>query len=197
VPGTRAWHLGYARPTRSAAPGFWNDALKLVLVACQTSSMDELQAALIDAVEADSASAVRAAVAAGADVNARSYEGASVLYVACLRANPDVVRTLLDLGADPNLRSEPPSDEVFDRTPLDTVKGARFLMDWDRYDPIYELLVSRGATDTDGHVEEAADRATSRGRALLWQEKGVAWGEPTWLRWLRSLRRPLRNKRGA
>ncbi len=123
-------------------------------VAAKLVRMRDPQDDLMQAVSADDLPGIRAAVAAGADPNARSYEGASILHYACIHGNLEVVRTLLDLGGDPNVRAEPPGDEILDPTALDTVIGARFLMDWEKYDPIYDLLVARGARDSDGEVPD-------------------------------------------
>jgi hypothetical protein len=155
---------------------------------CQASVVRDPQMDLMSAVSAGDVSGIQDAVAAGANPNAGSYHGASVIHYACLVGNVDVVRTLLDLGGDPNIRAEPPGDEILDPTPLDTVLTAQFLLDYDKYSPIYSLLVARGARDSEGRIGEAS--SPRQGRALRW---GTPWSRrPPWLRRVIGLRRRRR-----
>ncbi|HEX4518475.1 MAG TPA: ankyrin repeat domain-containing protein [Gaiellaceae bacterium] len=135
--------------------------------------MDISQAELLRAVATDDLRGIDKALAAGADINARCDDGASVLYLACIRGNVEVVRALLELGADANLRADLPAADMYAETPLGLVKGAQFLLDWEKYTPIYDLLVERGAVDQGRRVPVSADNdARRRWHALTWQAKG-------------------------
>jgi ankyrin repeat protein len=127
--------------------------------------------ALAFAAEASDLEGVRRAVARGADINARRDQGASVLYGACLAGDVGVVRVLLELGADPNLRAEDPAATIYAETPLDLVLQAQVVSNWEKYTPIYELLVGKGARDSDGLVPDAATNERRRVRALDWQTR--------------------------
>src|SRR5262245_24916782 len=82
------------------------------------------------------------------DLNDRCDEGCSVIYGAILEANVAIVRLLLEKGADPNLEAYEPAAIIYAEHPLDLAKQCRFLLDWDRYNPIVALLKEFGATET-------------------------------------------------
>lgn len=123
------------------------------------------------AIAASDLPTIRRAVSNGADLNARCDQGASVLFGACLAGDAPVVRLLLDLGADPNLRAEDPADIIYADTVLDLVLQAQVVSSWERYTPIYDLLVARGARDSEGHVPDAATNEQRRARAIDWQTR--------------------------
>jgi ankyrin repeat protein len=108
------------------------------------------QERLLAAVESEDLDRILAAVNAGADVNARCDDGASVLYPACLNGNVHVVWLLLNLGADPNLEAEGEAVTDYAPTPLDLVTRARSLFGPDAYLPVFDVLVRRGARGRDG-----------------------------------------------
>jgi ankyrin repeat protein len=56
---------------------------------------------LVFAVLSNNAAMARAALAAGADVNANTGEGRTPLIVAAMASRPEMVRMLLEKGADP------------------------------------------------------------------------------------------------
>lgn len=60
--------------------------------------------ALIEAVRLGRIDAVRALLAAGADVNATDARGTTALMAVAGQARADIIRTLLAAGADPNAR---------------------------------------------------------------------------------------------
>ncbi|HEU4626568.1 MAG TPA: ankyrin repeat domain-containing protein [Steroidobacteraceae bacterium] len=62
----------------------------------------ELNQQLITAVMSNQAAQVRAAIDAGADVNADIGDGRTPLILAVMSTRPDAVRALLEKGADPN-----------------------------------------------------------------------------------------------
>ena len=59
---------------------------------------------LLAAARKSDAAAVKSLLARGADVNAKSPYGATPLFFACDRGSAEVVKILLDAGADPNIR---------------------------------------------------------------------------------------------
>src|SRR5688572_30402212 len=88
-------------------------------------------AKLFNAIRAQDLAAVRAAIAAGADVNAVSPHGSTPLTAAAYRGSVDLVGTLIRAGADVN---KPDHDE----TPLMSAAGAGNL-------PVVRWLVEAGA----------------------------------------------------
>ncbi len=54
-------------------------------------------------------------------------------------------------------------------TPLEVVLQARYLMDWEKYNTIVQLLIDYGASD---HTIEPEKEALIRQRALDWQHNG-------------------------
>jgi hypothetical protein len=114
-----------------------------------------LEEQLLDAVYMGDSARVQELIAGGADINARCDQGASVLFLACLQGNVEMVRQLLDHGADPNLVAAEPGDAVYAEKPLVLVMEAQALMDWAKYTPVYDLLIERGATGMNGTVPTA------------------------------------------
>jgi hypothetical protein len=125
--------------------------------------------ALIAAVEAADLQGIRLAVQQGADVNARCDDGASLLFGACLSADCTVVKQLLDLGADPNLLAEDPAASMYAETPFELVLQAQIVSSWEKYTPVYDLLVAYGARDIDGLDYDDETNERRRATALEWQ----------------------------
>ena len=63
---------------------------------------------LVSAVITNNAAMARAALAEGADVNANTGEGRTPLIVAAMASRPEMVKMLLDKGADPSRVSSDP-----------------------------------------------------------------------------------------
>jgi ankyrin repeat protein len=63
---------------------------------------------LVSAVITNNEAQARAALAAGADVNADTGEGRTPLIVAAMASRPQMVKLLLDKGADPSRRARDP-----------------------------------------------------------------------------------------
>ena len=105
----------------------------------------------------------------GIDLNARVDQGASVLFGAILQGDEIIVRIMLEHGADPNLLADEPAATIYTEKPLNLARQARFLMDWDKYDPIVKLLEAFGATDFDGCIETEAEWKVRELRAREWQ----------------------------
>ena len=74
--------------------------LALLVPQSPTSSKQELNDQLFEAVRKGDVAAVTAALDRGADVNAKFRYGATALFKAAERGNPEVVKVLLDRGAD-------------------------------------------------------------------------------------------------
>jgi len=75
--------------------------------------MKPLDGRLFTAIVDRDLNAVRKALDAGADVNARDADGTIPLHDVCYRGHLDLVRLLLDHGADVNVRNN------INQTPLD------------------------------------------------------------------------------
>jgi len=133
--------------------------------------MDDVYDQLVKAVVNGDRDAVRRIVEAGIDLNARVDQGASLLFGAILYGDEEIVRIMLEHGADPNFVAEEPAATLYTEKPLDLAYQTRFLLDWDRYDPIVKLLESFGATDIEGQVESESSREIRRARAREYQRK--------------------------
>jgi len=103
------------------------------------------------------------------DLNRRCDQGASVLFGAVLLGNANLVRLLLEHGADPNLCAHEPAATIYTEKPLNLARQARFLWDWDKYQPIVKLIEEFGGTDEEGQVESADDMSIREARAREWQ----------------------------
>jgi len=75
----------------------------LLLLLCNAAATPAAARNLVDAVNRDDAPAVRAAVAAGANINARGGGGQTPLMQASLSGKPAAAAALLALGADPTI----------------------------------------------------------------------------------------------
>jgi len=107
---------------------------------------------LLAAVRKGDADRVKALLAQGADVNAKSPYGATGLFFAADRGNVEIVKILLDRGADVNVK--------------DTFYGATALT-WaaekERWDVI-QLLLGKGAT---AGVDDVLTAAVEKGNAEI------------------------------
>lgn len=135
---------------------------------------------LLDAVTALDRPRIRKLIESGVNVNARCDQGASVLYYACLTADTRLVKYLIDLGADVNLRAEGEAIEVYAPKPLDLVMQSMFLMDWTRYRPIFDLLLKYGATDFNDRVPTPLESRTMRERADEQKRSGRPVDKASW-----------------
>jgi hypothetical protein len=92
--------------------------LLLCLILCGLSLAASAQTAnlneeLLAAARKSDVAAVKALLAKGADVNAKSPYGATPLFFACDRGNAEVVKVLLAAGADANIK-----DTFYKSTPI-------------------------------------------------------------------------------
>jgi hypothetical protein len=131
---------------------------------------DQLVKAVVDSDRA----AVRRIVEGGIDLNARVDQGASILFGAILYGDDEIIRILLEHGADPNFVADEPAATLYTEKPLDLARQARFLWDWDKYDPIVKLLESFGATDFEGQVESESHAKLRESRAREYQSQRSA-----------------------
>ena len=88
-------------------------------------------------------------IRSGLDLNVPCDQGASALYPAILSGDVSLVRLMLERGSDPSQVVDEPAATIYTEKPLDLAKQARFLMGWDKYDPIVKLLEEFGATSSD------------------------------------------------
>ncbi len=124
--------------------------------------MNDSHAMLLAAIAADDVAEVERIAASDIDLNLPCDHGATALFPAILRGNTDLVRVLLNHGADPNFVTPKESWEIYAPKPLDTALAARAVVDWDTYDPIVSLLQAAGATDCDGHQVPSGEAARDR-----------------------------------
>ncbi len=132
-------------------------------------TMSNLHEQLLTAIAEGNLDKAKRLVASGLDINAPCAEGASALYPAILSGDMSLVRMMLEHNADPNFLADEPAATIYTEKPIDLAMQARFLMDWDRYNPIVKLLEEFGATEVDGLVESANDLKVRERRAREWQ----------------------------
>ncbi|MBI1764962.1 MAG: ankyrin repeat domain-containing protein [Acidobacteria bacterium] len=87
--------------------------LLFALLFAGTAWAQSLNEDLLAAARKSDAAAVKALLAKGADVNAKSPYGATPLFFACDRGSAEVVKILLEAGADVNIK-----DTFYKSTPL-------------------------------------------------------------------------------
>jgi hypothetical protein len=133
--------------------------------------MSDVYDELVKAVVDGDREAVRRIVETGIDLNARIDVGASLLFGAILYGDEPIIRMMLEHGANPNLVAEEPAATMYTEKPLDLAMQTRFLLDWEKYDPIVKLLESFGATDSEGQVESKEDREVRMARAREYQAR--------------------------
>jgi ankyrin repeat protein len=110
------WTAGFTNPEREA----WGRQIRELLEEQQKKDAAALKKqGLMAAVQAGDLAAVRRAIAAGADVNEKSpvlvngNDGQTPLLVACFLGHADIVRALLEAGANPRI-----NDYLLKATPL-------------------------------------------------------------------------------
>ncbi len=118
--------------------------LLMALTGLITAAADPKRDALWAAVRNDDPKAVRAALDAGADVNARNEYGVTALWIAAGKGKPEVVELLVKAGADVNAR-----DDIWYQTPLTSAAGGLKL-------DVVKLLIKAGAKDVDAALLAAA-----------------------------------------
>ncbi len=69
-------------------------------------AQDSLNNALLEASWENNLAKVKELIASGADVNAKSYEGAAPLHFACIHNNLKMLQTLIDHNADLNIQDQ-------------------------------------------------------------------------------------------
>jgi hypothetical protein len=118
--------------------------LVLVLLMHSAAAAGDKENALLDAVRKSDVTAVKTLLAQGADANAKFRYDRSILSFACDRGNLEIVRMLLDSGAEVN--SE---DSFYKATPLDWASNKNHV-------EIAKLLLEKGAKGREGTLAEAA-----------------------------------------
>ncbi|HXG67548.1 MAG TPA: ankyrin repeat domain-containing protein [Blastocatellia bacterium] len=98
----------------------------------------DLNEELLAAARKSNAEAVKALLAKGADVNAKTRYGATALSFACDRGSVEVVKTLLEHGADVNVR-----DTFYGATPLVWAADKGHV-------EIVRMLIDKGAKGKEG-----------------------------------------------
>ncbi len=129
---------------------------------------------LVRAVAEKNGAEVRRLIENGIDLNVRVDQGASILFGAILIGDENVIRLMLEHGADPNQIAHEPAATIYTDKPLNLARQARFLIDWDKYDPIVKLLELFGATDFERQVESESEANLAEARARQWQARKTA-----------------------
>ena len=124
----------------------------LVLVfAVTATAKDSPRDQLWAAVRNGDTKAIKAALDAGADVNAKNEIGVTALWIATSKGKLEVVELLLDRGADVNAR-----DGIWYQTPLSLSLGG-FIGGGNT--DVVKRLIKAGAKDVDAATQVAAARA--------------------------------------
>ena len=147
--------------------------------------MSHLHIKLLEAIANNETGQAKSIIENGLDLNVPCDQGASPLYLAILSGNLSIVCLLLENGSDPNCLAQEPAAILYAEKPLDLALQARFLMNWDQYDPIARLLQEFGATDAEGEVESIADAESIKRRAKRWQSSKAS----RWLKIAEKIRR--------
>lgn len=111
--------------------------LALLVPQAQTTSKQDLNDQLFEAVRKGDAAAVTAVLDKGADVNAKFRYGTTALFKAAERGNAEVTKVLLDRGADVNVK-----DTFYKATAMS------WALQNDHYD-VVRLLLQKGAEGAD------------------------------------------------
>jgi ankyrin repeat protein len=107
--------------------------------------MPNLHEQLLTAIAESNFDEAKRLVEDGTDLNAPCDQGASALYAAILSGDVSLVRMMLEHGADPNFLADEPAATIYTQRPLELAMEARFMMDWEKYNPMVELLKQSGA----------------------------------------------------
>ena len=126
--------------------------------------MADLNERLLTAIAESDFVEARRIIQSGIDLNVPYDQGASFLFPAILAGDLDIVRTMLEYGADPNFPAKEPGVSIYTDRPFELAMQARFLMDWERYDPIVKLLEKHGATDSEGRRDFSLDLTSAYDR---------------------------------
>ncbi len=136
--------------------------------------MANLHEQLLTAIAESNLAEAKRLIQGGIDLNVPCDQGAPALYAGILSGDVALVRLLLDHGADLNFLASEPAASIYTEKPLELAMQARFLMDWDKYQPIVRLLEEFGATNVDGRVESKHDFEARERRAREWQSSKAA-----------------------
>src|SRR5262249_11459506 len=119
--------------------------LPLLVAALFTAAIaGDINEDLIEAARKSDVDKVKALLAKGADVNARTRYGATALSFACDRGNLEVVKVLIEHGADVNV-----TDTFYKATPLVWAVSRN-------HAEIVTLLLDKGARDQETALMMAA-----------------------------------------
>ena len=135
--------------------------------------MDTTLYLLLDAIDKDDLETATCLVTrvVNLKVPCSELDGAPALFFAILKGNLPMVQLLLDHGADPNYRAEEPVATIYAENPLSLAKGARFLLNWDQYQPIAQLLEKFGAVDEGAPTESQQVLEKIEAKAKRWQSR--------------------------
>jgi ankyrin repeat protein len=133
--------------------------------------LESLHEQVLSAIREDDARAVERLLQSRLDLNTPDEQGAPTLYLAILGGNLSVIKMLLAHGADPNFVADEPAATIYAEKPLELAMQARFLLGWDKFEPVVELLKEYGATDSEGNSESVDALRVAEHRAKEWQSR--------------------------
>ncbi len=110
------------------------------------------------AVESENLDEVEKLINDGFDLNMPDEEGATVIFYATLQGNIEIVKFLLENGANADFTADEPAASILTEKPLDLAQQLRFLTDWEKYHPIVKLLEKFGGTDFEGQTDVSEEK---------------------------------------
>ena len=121
----------------------WIALLLLVLLSGQPAFAQDQGEELLAAARKGDLAAVKAQLDKGVNVNAKNRYGATALAYACDRGNVDIVKLLIERGADVNVK-----DSFYGATPISWASG-------NGHTEVVKLLLDKGAKGVDDVLIEA------------------------------------------
>jgi ankyrin repeat protein len=136
-------------------------AIRVLLILALAGAQQDQNEEFWSAARKGDIPAVKALLAKGVDVNAKTRYGATALSYACDRGNVEMVKLLLDSGADVNVK-----DTFYGEVPIGWAasKGNA---------PVVKLLLEKGAEGKDRVLMIAAQRGNSEMAKVVLETGGV------------------------
>jgi hypothetical protein len=137
------------------------------ILSCLSLAQDNNNEAFFAAARKGDVAAVKAFLDKGVDVNAKTHYGATALAYACDKGHTELVRLLLERGANPNVR-----DTFYNATPMSWAapKG---------HTEIVKLLIEKGSTEKGAALELGVEKGSVELVKLVLDKGGVEPGTLT------------------
>ncbi len=144
---------------------------------------------VLESLGGNDVASFKAAVQSLQNIDERLDDGESLLFHAVLSGRVEFVEILIVSGADPNFLATDPAEYSLAPTPLELAWQARFLMDWEMYQPIAILLQHHGARDREGGTDNPEQLEAIEDRARTWQTGLGSWSRRALKRFLSVINR--------